>query len=172
MLNLINFDIGKVSPNHSSRKNTRIDTLIIHHMGIAWPEGCDLLCDGDRVEGRVSAHYFIRRTGQIYQLVTDDRKAWHAGISSADINNDGKITKAEKGLNARSIGIELEYLHESYTDEELTSNVALTIQLRKRYNIQIRNILGHKEVAPGRKTDPANFDMSAFRELIQEASGI
>ncbi|MGD9697607.1 N-acetylmuramoyl-L-alanine amidase [Acinetobacter sp.] len=153
------------SPNFSTRKGVSIDTLIIHHTGGLMPGCANWLCDP---RAKASAHYVITRKGEIYQLVADDLCAWHAGVSEYDFNADGDIAAGERSINRRSIGIELEWLPEKpYTLLQLEANSWLSLEIVKRYNIPIPHILGHKEIAPNRKIDPANFDMFEFRNKIQ-----
>jgi len=158
------------SPNVSSRHGVKVDTLVLHHTGGAFP-GCAVwLCNP---EAKASAHYIITRSGEIYQLVPPEYCAWHAGRSAFDYNDDGSISEEEKGLNRRSIGIELEYdhrIHEDYTSQQISMLVNLVIHLLKEWEIPYSNVLGHKEIAPGRKWDPGNFDMAAFRQHLYELS--
>jgi N-acetylmuramoyl-L-alanine amidase len=153
------------SPNYSSRKGTKIDLLVIHHTGGKYPSDVNWLCDK---KSKVSAHYYIRKNGEIYGLVPDEYCAWHAGESSFDLDGDGKIVQGEKWFNNRSIGIEMELLNieDNYTDDELQSNFALSLDLVKKYNISTEQVLGHKEISPKRKIDPANFNMNTFRILL------
>jgi len=151
------------SKNFSSRKGTKIDMLVIHHTGGEYSSDVNWMCSK---ESKVSAHYYIRKNGKIYNLVPDKEKAWHAGDSFFDLNGDGKIIRDEKWFNARSIGIEIESLGEEYPDDQLQANFDLSLDLIKKYNIPIEQVLGHKEISPGRKVDPGNFNMDAFRILL------
>jgi N-acetylmuramoyl-L-alanine amidase len=149
------------SPNFSHRK-VPIDSIIIHHTG-GKSMGCvHWLCDE---ESGVSAHYIIVSSGLIYQLVADHDRAWHAGRSAFDVDGNGKISEVEKMWNDRSIGIELEAVEPyKYTPHQLHSLEKLCYEKMYEHHIQAKLVLGHKEIAPGRKIDPANFDMTAFRE--------
>lgn len=94
----------------------------------------------------VSAHYLICKDGTIYQLVPDHARAWHAGVSRW-----GAITD----MNSVSLGIELDnYGSEPFPDVQIESLVTLLKTLRERYAIPPQHVLGHSEIAPGRKTDP------------------
>jgi AmpD protein len=97
----------------------------------------------------VSAHFLIRRDGEIVQFVAGDRRAWHAGASS---------WRGRSGCNDFSIGIELEGLEgETFEDAQYASLVPLLRALRARY--AIASVAGHEHVAPDRKQDPgAGFD--------------
>ena len=117
-------------------------------------------------ESGVSAHYYIARDGGIFNLVDDNKKAWHAGLSS---------WKGQEALNTNSIGIELGNdgslgAESNYTQDQYKSLIALLNDLQARYNIAAENIIAHSDIAPDRKTDPgANFD---WNKLIKNKSGI
>ena len=93
---------------------------------------------------RVSAHFLIRRGGELIQFVSCLQRAWHAGISSWD---------GRERCNDFSIGIELEGCDEQpFEDAQYARLVELTKVLRVLY--PIRSIVGHCDIAAGRKTDP------------------
>lgn len=103
---------------------------------------------------RVSAHLFIDRRGRVVQFVPFDQKAWHAGVSS---------WRGRPGCNRFSIGIELEGTDERpYTKAQYAALVPILQALLRRYPRLARDtIVGHQEIAPGRKTDPGvMFDWS------------
>jgi N-acetylmuramoyl-L-alanine amidase len=103
--------------------------------------------------GRVSAHYLVGRDGRIYQLVAEERRAWHAGGGSW-----GNITD----LNSASIGIELDNDGDSaFPDRQIDSLIVLLEDLCTRLDIPRRQVIGHADLAPSRKTDPgARFPWS------------
>ncbi len=96
---------------------------------------------------RVSAHFFIRRDGQILQFVSCRERAWHAGVSRFD---------GRERCNDFSIGVELEGTDtQPYTDHQYTQLVVLTRALQQAYpRISRARIVGHEHIAPVRKTDP------------------
>ena len=106
---------------------------------------------------RVSAHFLIRRDGELVQFVPCGRRAWHAGVSA---------WKGRERCNDYSIGVELEGTDElPYTDAQYRQLARLTSALRRRY--PITDIVGHADVAPDRKTDPGPaFDWGRFRTLL------
>jgi AmpD protein len=109
---------------------------------------------------RVSAHCLIKRDGQILQFVPFDKRAWHAGVSSFQGANK---------CNDYSIGIELEGAdHIPYTQEQYDSLSFLTKQLMQDFPaINLGSIVGHNDIAPGRKTDPGiAFDWPRYRQMI------
>lgn len=99
------------------------------------------------VDQQVSAHLLIHRDGGVVQYVPFTRRAWHAGKSHH---------RGRECCNDFSIGIELEGSDEiPYTAQQYTTLIHIIISLIEAYPaIGINNIVGHSDVAPGRKTDP------------------
>lgn len=111
---------------------------------------------------RVSSHILIRRDGEVVQFVPFHRRAWHAGISRHNGRDE---------CNDFSIGIELEGTDDiAYTDAQYAELSQLIRCLLKNYpNLHLDNIVGHSDIAPGRKTDPgASFDWPRLRHLLAE----
>jgi AmpD protein len=109
---------------------------------------------------RVSAHFFIRRDGEIIQFVACRQRAWHAGASQ---------WQGRERCNDFSIGIELEGCDNlSFTDAEYAVLGRLLRTLAASY--PIRDIVGHADIAPGRKTDPGPcFDWARLQRSIETA---
>lgn len=102
----------------------------------------------------VSAHYLIDRGGKIYQLVNDANIAYHAGVS--------KMPDGRQDVNNFSIGIEIMNQEDtSFTNAQYEAVNALITSLKKQYSI--KNVVGHSDIAPGRKTDPWNFDWKKLK---------
>ncbi|WP_088178869.1 1,6-anhydro-N-acetylmuramyl-L-alanine amidase AmpD [Thauera butanivorans] len=96
---------------------------------------------------RVSAHYFIRRDGTVIRFVDPDLRAWHAGVSSWN---------GRERCNDFSIGIELEGCDTlPFEDIQYRRLAGLIGDLKQRYPIE--TVVGHADIAPGRKTDPGPF---------------
>lgn len=115
----------------------------------------------DIAQLQVSSHCLIRRDGSIIQYVSFDDKAWHAGISS--FNGIDKC-------NDFSIGVELEGTDDiPYEELQYQQLAKLTVNLQKKYPlINDKNIVGHCDIAPGRKTDPGQaFDWQYFHQCLQ-----
>lgn len=109
---------------------------------------------------QVSSHLFIDRQGQLSQFVSLADRAWHAGESSFC---------GESNCNDYSIGIELEGTDTTpYSDEQYESLVRVSRQIMAVYPaITLDRVVGHSDVAPGRKTDPgAAFDWPGFRAAL------
>ncbi|MDC0440734.1 1,6-anhydro-N-acetylmuramyl-L-alanine amidase AmpD [Gammaproteobacteria bacterium] len=160
-------DVAKFcpSPNFDERpKNCKIDLLVIH--AISLPEGKyntklikDLFLNKLRPgkdeflrsiqDLKVSAHFLITRKGKLIQFVPTDKRAWHAGISNY---------KGRKNCNDFSIGIELEGCDkERFEEEQYYTLQELTRYLLKQFSISKESIVGHADIAPGRKTDPGPY---------------
>ena len=106
---------------------------------------------------RVSAHFLIRRDGELVQFVPCELRAWHAGVSS---------WKGRERCNDFSIGIELEGADDiPYASAQYTVLAALLQALKRRYPIEAA--VGHSDVAPGRKTDPGPaFDWDRLARMV------
>ena len=106
---------------------------------------------------KVSAHFFIDRVGEVLQFVPTDKRAWHAGVSEF---------RGKSNCNDFSIGIELEGSDtQPFSDAQYTALVALTRFLQASYpGITRDRIVGHSDIAPGRKTDPGpHFDWQRYK---------
>jgi AmpD protein len=105
---------------------------------------------------KVSAHFVVRRDGELLQFVSCDRRAWHAGASA---------WRGRANCNDFSIGVELEGLEGGcFEAAQYEALAALARGLARRYPIE--SVAGHEHVAPGRKRDPgAGFDWLRLRAL-------
>jgi len=113
----------------------------------------------DAIRGlRVSAHFLLRRDGEMLQFVSCEQRAWHAGSSS---------WRGRENCNHYSIGIELEGLEgSSFEPAQYRQLARLLRALASRYPIE--EVVGHEDVAPGRKADPgAGFDWPGLRRLLR-----
>jgi N-acetyl-anhydromuramoyl-L-alanine amidase len=162
------------SPNCDERPaGCAIDLLVIHHISLppgefGGPGIVDFFTNRldpgahpfySSIAGqRVSAHFLIRRDGELIQFVPCTRRAWHAGEST---------WQSRSRCNDFSIGIELEGTGEApYTGAQYERLAALTRALKTRY--PLAHIVGHSDVAPGRKSDPGpSFDWVRYRALLK-----
>ena len=108
---------------------------------------------------RVSSHLVIGRDGAMYQPVAFDQRAWHAGESSF---------AGQSGCNDFSIGIELIGAEEGpFTEAQYDVLATVCQRLCQTYDIPVDHIVGHRDIAPGRKVDPgADFDFGRIRPAI------
>ena len=104
---------------------------------------------------KVSAHFYIKRSGEIVQFVSVNDRAWHAGVSSF---------KGRENCNDFSVGIEMQGTDKtSYTNEQYKSLNMLLGDLKENF-LTIKDITGHEDIAPGRKTDPGiGFDWDKIK---------
>jgi len=138
------------SPNFSlpKRSKQKIKFIIIHYTGMKKESlAIEKLCD---FNSNVSAHYFIKKNGDILNLVPDLYAAWHAGKSRW-----GNY----KSLNKSSIGIEIQNSghgnkYEKFTLNQINALKKLLKKLIINYKINQKNVLGHSDIAPDRKMDP------------------
>lgn len=151
-----------LSPNCDDRPAGEVSLLVIHNISLPPDQ-----FGGDGVQRlftntldasqhpyyetiaalKVSAHFFIRRDGQIIQFVSCLQRAWHAGVSR---------WQGTDRCNDYSIGIELEGSDlVPFTGEQYSALRHLTLALRARY--MLRGIAGHSDIAPQRKTDPGPY---------------
>jgi N-acetylmuramoyl-L-alanine amidase len=140
------------SPNVDDRPpGCAVDTLILHYTGMpSAAAALDRLCDPG---AKVSAHYVIDEDGSIVQLVPEERRAWHAGVS----NWQGRAR-----LNDCSIGIELvnpghEWGYRPFTEAQYDACIALCRAILTRWPIPTNRVLAHSDVAPARKQDPGEL---------------
>ena len=162
------------SPNHGPRPGLNaIDLLVIH--SISLPPG---VYGGVEIEKlftntldwdahpyfqgirglQVSAHFVIRRNGELLQFVSCDDRAWHAGVSHY---------RGRSQCNDDSIGIELEGLEgASFETSQYSTLVSLCAALKAHYPIE--HIAGHEHIAPARKKDPGPGFLWGF---LQHALG-
>ena len=163
------------SPNFDERpNNAAIDLIVIH--AISLPAGLyntqlikDLFLNSldpgnDKFlqsikDLKVSSHFLITRKGALIQFVPTDKRAWHAGISSY---------KGRENCNDFSIGIELEGCDDEEFEQPQYDSLSRLINfLSIDLEINKQNIVGHADIAPGRKTDPGPlFDWTLLQSML------
>lgn len=111
---------------------------------------------------QVSAHFVIRRDGELVQFVSCDQRAWHAGVSS---------WRGRENCNDFSIGVELEGLEgEPFEAAQYDALVALARAIARRYPVAA--VAGHEHVAPGRKRDPGEgFEWHRLQAGLRAGDG-
>ncbi len=156
--------IDRPSPNFSARIQDP-DMIIIHYTDMPTAESAlERLCDP---KAKVSAHYLIAKTGEIYRLVPENKTAHHAGISH---------WRGRDSLNQYSIGIEMDNPGHAagklvlFPKAQMAALKELIQDIRTRYEIPNYNIIGHSDVAPDRKKDPGElFD---WKGLAKDGIGL
>jgi len=161
------------SPNHGARPDgARIDLVVIHSISLppgeyGGPEVEQLFTNAlnwqahpyfEQIQGmEVSAHFFIRRDGELVQFVDVEARAWHAGASH---------WQGRDNRNDDSIGIELEGLEgDTFDPAQYQTLVRLCTELARRY--PVARIAGHEHIAPQRKQDPGpGFEWGRLRREL------
>ena len=140
------------SPNHGDRREGRQpNLLLLHYTGMPTAEAAlSRLCDP---AAEVSSHYLVMEDGAVIQLVPEDRRAWHAGAAS---------WAGETDINSCSVGIEIVNPgHEGglppYGENQIASVIGLCRAIVGHWGIRPDRVLGHSDVAPGRKEDPGEL---------------
>jgi N-acetylmuramoyl-L-alanine amidase len=134
------------SPNFNVRQ---AQLIVLHHTSMkSFDESLDTLRSAN-AHGQVSAHYLIAADGRLVQLVDDQARAWHAGVSRWNGLTD---------LNSSSIGIELDNDGASpFAPAQIATLIELLGDICTRRKIDPRQVWAHGDVTPGRKADPSRF---------------
>lgn len=153
------YNLSFRSPNFNERKSTQISLIIVHYTDMLdAKEALTRLCDP---QSQASAHYLIHKSGEIFQLVEDSKRAWHAGKSYWQGLTD---------INDISLGIELDNTGHSgtlepYPKEQISTLISLLESLCKAYNINPSQVIGHSDISPSRKEDPGeHFPWEKIKE--------
>ncbi len=157
--------VAHPSPNHGDRRGgVRPDMVVLHYTGMATVEAAlARLCDP---VAEVSAHYLIAEDGRCWRLVEEGRRAWHAGVSSWGAVSD---------VNSHSIGIELanpghHHGYPPFPEPQMAVLEHLLAGILSRWEIRPGRVVGHSDVAPGRKIDPGEkFD---WRRLARQGLAV
>jgi N-acetylmuramoyl-L-alanine amidase len=155
--------VERPSPNHDARP-AAVDMLVLHYTGmVTAEEALARLCDP---EAKVSSHYTVDRDGTVYRHVPEERRAWHAGVS---------FWAGRGAVNDRSIGIELvnpghEFGYVPFTEEQIAALIPLCQAILRRHQIPPKNVVGHSDVAPARKTDPG--ELFPWQRLAEAGVGV
>jgi N-acetylmuramoyl-L-alanine amidase len=179
-----------IGPHYSSRKGELIDMIVIHYTASSTLNGTTRWFQDP--ESKVSAHYLVGKDGAVVQMVKEADKAWHAGKSEwagrsncngfsvgIEIINWGILKKKDDGfycaINNKytqkyngATPVEKDGLFwEPYTDEQYEALSQLVGDIMQRRGVVVERVVGHSDIAPGRKTDPgAHFDWGRFRGLL------
>jgi N-acetylmuramoyl-L-alanine amidase len=149
-----NFDVRTAPPS----------MIVLHYTGMQTGEAAlARLCDP---EAKVSAHYVVEEDGRIFRLVDEARRAWHAGVST---------WRGRQGVNGDSIGIEIvnpghEWGYRGFPDVQIGAVIELIGDIRTRWSIEDRDIVGHSDVAPDRKEDPG--ELFPWKRLAEAGHGL
>lgn len=182
--------INVPSPHHSSRQGHDITCCVFHYTGGGRASGTARWFG--MKESRVSAHHIVGRDGKLYQCVDHERAAWHAGMSMAmyhgkptdsvnlfsigiELANRGLLLRKGWSFYYRFGGTLKKYrgpkpvfkdgaYWEPYTQLQIDATKDLIIDISKKHSKAVQHLLGHNEIAPGRKIDPGPlFPWGEFR---------
>lgn len=147
------------SPNFGERK-LPITMLVLHYTGMQSGQAAiDWLANS---ESGVSAHYLVDEDGSVLQMVREEDRAHHAGVSH---------WRGISDVNSASIGIEIvnpghEWGYRPFPELQMDAVTRLTAEIVKTYAIKPRNVVGHSDIAPDRKEDPGElFDWARLAKL-------
>jgi N-acetylmuramoyl-L-alanine amidase len=122
--------------------------ILLHYTGMESAEAArDWLCNP---QSAVSCHYLVDEDGDLTQMVDEQQRAWHAGISSWKGVND--INSASIGIEIQNPGHDLGYT--DFADAQIEAVIALCRDIASRHSIRPEDVLAHSDVAPMRKIDP------------------
>ena len=139
--------ISAPSPNYNKRQKP-IRHVVLHYTGMKSGEAAlERLRDK---EANVSSHYLVEEDGRLFQLVDEHHRAWHAGRG---------YWRGEGDLNSASIGIEIvnpghEFGFPDYPEAQILTVIDLVRDILARHNLPPESVIGHSDLAPGRKIDP------------------
>jgi N-acetylmuramoyl-L-alanine amidase len=138
------------SPNFDERA-LPVSMIVLHYTGM--PDAGAALDRLTSPEAKVSAHYLVDEAGEVFQLVDEEKRAWHAGKS---------YWRGVTDINSASIGIEIvnpghEFGYRPFPDEQIASVIPLVADIKDRHGITRGNIVGHSDIAPARKEDPGEL---------------
>ncbi|HQT46179.1 MAG: N-acetylmuramoyl-L-alanine amidase [Acidocella sp. 20-63-7] len=155
--------ISAPSPNFNDRPGG-IAFLVLHYTGMESAEAA-LAQLRDPVKA-LSSHYVVDEEGEVYALVEEKYRAWHAGVS---------FWRGISGLNDASIGIEIvnpghEFGYRAFPERQMAAVTQLCLGILGRHPIPGRNVIAHSDIAPNRKQDPGElFD---WRRLASAGVGV
>ncbi|MEO0982828.1 MAG: N-acetylmuramoyl-L-alanine amidase [Pseudomonadota bacterium] len=156
------------SPNFNDRK-APLDMLVLHYTGMESASAALARMRDPAAE--VSAHYMVDEAGVIFRLVPEDKRAWHAGVSSWAGQGD---------LNSRSIGIEIvngghdfplpDGSLPPFPPAQIAAVTSLCQAIIARWSVPQARIVGHSDIAPARKRDPG--ELFPWKTLAEAGIGL
>ena len=151
------------SPNFNERLHP-VDMLVLHYTGMK--DGPSALARMRDPQSQVSAHYMVEEDGRVFALVAEDKRAWHAGQS---------WWQGDEDLNSRSIGVEIvngghEFGLSPYPDEQIAAVIELCQGVLSRWPVPPSRIVAHSDIAPDRKEDPGEW--FPWQQLAEAGVGL
>ena len=147
--------IEKSSPNSGPRQpvdgSVGVRHVVLHYTGmVSCTAALERLCDP---AAQVSSHYLLDEDGTVYRLVDENLRAWHAGKS---------FWRGVRDLNSTSVGIEIvnpghDHGYRAFPGAQIDALIGLVGEIIARHGVTADNIVGHSDIAPGRKADPGEL---------------
>ena len=142
--------IDTPSPNFDERQ-LPVSMIVLHYTGM--PDAAGAIQRLTSPDAKVSSHYLVAEDGQVLRLVTEERRAWHAGKS---------YWRGITDVNSASVGIEIvnpghEFGYRPFPDEQIAALIPLVASIKERHGIGRGNVVGHSDIAPARKDDPGEL---------------
>ena len=153
------------SPNHSERLRP-VSIIVLHYTQTETLEQAVRILTATNSPKPVSSHYVVGLDGEVVQLVPEDRRAWHAGISSWRGADD--VNSASIGIEIVNAGPAADGTLPSYPEAQIAAVCALCRDIQAHYEIE--DVIGHSDVAPTRKHDPG--PAFPWPRLAKEGIGI
>ena len=147
------------SPNFDERA-LPVSMVVLHYTGMA--DAASALARLRDPDSKVSAHYFVTEEGQVARLVDEEKRAWHAGRA---------FWRGVTDVNSASIGIEIvnpghEFGYQPFPEPQMEALVPLVADIVRRHGVRPPYVVGHSDIAPGRKQDPGElFDWARLARL-------
>ena len=142
--------IDTPSPNYDER-SLPVSMIVLHYTGMS--DAASAIARLASPEAKVSAHYLIAEDGQVVCMVSEEKRAWHAGKS---------YWRGITDVNSASVGIEIvnpghEFGYRPFPDEQIATLIPLVSAIKDRHGIGRGNVVGHSDIAPARKDDPGEL---------------
>lgn len=155
--------IAAPSPNFNERRAPP-DMLVLHYTGMESGEAA--LARLRDPAAQVSAHYLVEEDGRVFQLVPEERRAWHAGRG---------VWQGQDDCNGASIGVEIvnpghAFGYRAFPDAQIAAVIALIADVRSRWTIPDSRIVAHSDLAPDRKEDPG--ELFPWKRLAEAGHGL
>jgi N-acetylmuramoyl-L-alanine amidase-like protein len=152
-------DLVAPSPNQDARNAPAIEGIVLHATADDGEESLSLSWLRS-TKSRVSCHLLVNRAGRVTRLVGDRQRAWHAGLS---------WWKGTSDVNSITLGIEIANRNdgEPFTDAQYRRVASIVAHYCKQ-GLSLDDVVGHNQIAQGRKTDPLGWNWNLFRAMVQD----
>lgn len=163
-LSIVDLPSSNFGPRKPVAGEARVRHIVMHYTGMT---SCQAALDRLRdTKAEVSAHYVLDEDGALYRLVNEEMRAWHAGTS---------FWQGLRDINSTSVGIEIvnpghDYGYRAFPKAQIETLIALASEIMDRHGIAPCDVLGHSDIAPGRKVDPG--ELFPWEQLAAHGIGL